>query len=219
MSDTTTKSLQVCKHRVQLWFHFEGVWFKEECCCFNYSSNITVSAFNHRLHSEVSSHSLCWLMSKYVQIKYLQNLSDKPDLRGFRKPDIKRFVFHALQHWRAAEERVGTWRLRATVSSTQATQQIPKPQRRRSLRPEASTMKTWQENNHDQTTKWRFQLILSFTVKWATYSCDGHEDVHGSCSHRGVLDVVRVHPRTTVDDVCIVVDLSRWRRRSYLNYL
>lgn len=36
-----------------------------------------------------------------------------------------------------------TWKVRVTVSSTQATQQIPNPQRRSSRRPAASTMKTW----------------------------------------------------------------------------
>lgn len=52
-----------------------------------------------------------------------------------------------------------TWKLRATVSSTQAPQQIPKPQRRSSRRPEASTMKTW-------SNKFPFNHY-SFLVIWS----------------------------------------------------
>ena len=41
-----------------------------------------------------------------------------------------------------------TWSLRATVKTTQAPQQIPKPMRRSSFLPEASTMNTWGSHSY-----------------------------------------------------------------------
>lgn len=54
--------------------------------------------------------------------------------RGQQSHVLRVCVTLALSH--------GTWKLRAAVSTTQAPQQIPKPHKRSSFRPEASTMKT-----------------------------------------------------------------------------
>lgn len=54
---------------------------------------------------------------------------------------------------------VGTWRLRAMVRSTHAAQQIPKPTRRSSRRPDFSTMKTWAKEKRAQS--FRDQLCIN----------------------------------------------------------
>lgn len=46
-----------------------------------------------------------------------------------------------------------------------------------------------------------------------TYSRYGHDDVHCSCPHSDVLDVILFYSRAGVYIICIVVDLSREREK------
>lgn len=46
-----------------------------------------------------------------------------------------------------------------------------------------------------------------------THSSYGHEDVHRSCSHGDVLDVILLDPCRGINVVCIIVNLRRERER------
>lgn len=134
-----------------------------------------------------------------------------------------------LRMWVTLKPSQRTWKLRLIVSSTQAPQQIPKPQRRSSRRPEASTMKTWYNKflfekllsptdiNKQKTLSFSSSSQVFHTNSFSdltsqgTYSCYGHEDIHCSCSHSDVLDVILLDSCTGIYIICIVVDLRRER--------